>query len=507
MNSDRSNSEANVDWREAVPVDTGSRHTLFAPAMPALFPGARALPGVTIASAASSAGPGEGVGFRPGELYAFETMPRAGRGEPVEVVFLSPVVAQDPPGIRMVPLSRSNAWSCEFRVDTSRGSGGPAVTCAWIPRFGQGTAEASAMEQLSRVVNLKQKIASLLCVEVVTKKGSARITPEWGLSSGALEPCIESLHFALTYAREMLAPFFFRIAPAVLERFGGNKQGGAVEDRLRIRMSLSPEEMAGIMRSAGGEPAGISGVTIVANALPMFNLDLKAWEPQESIEQLARSSGTVPIGLAGLAKFKERNGARAHSEGLDLEPGPFLENAAHVAFGCSEAGSTNLQPSGIGLSGDRQLMVWTTHGDRLNGRQLRYPQIELVQICQRHNDCLRFCRTAVPLFAGQTCPHQSAADVGHFFLGTAAGTDNRLFHREFLRNSIQEMLGRLEGEPVLASSPQGEVRVDEGVRRRVTAVYVQAKSGRSVRGQSIRVAQEYLNSSLPCGVKVVIDVL
>ena len=104
-----------------------------------------------------------------------------------------------------------------------------------------------------------------------------------------------------------------RFGGLVADTVAGRETGETVNldmESLVLHFRLDEEPLQRLFVDAGiGEPL-LSGISVFANALPVMNVDLKAWEPDETFEHFVRTSGMRPLGPAGIYPFRKGEGRK-----------------------------------------------------------------------------------------------------------------------------------------------------------------------------------------------------
>lgn len=467
------------------------------------IPGFTALPALSIISTDSwitrmKSGPER---WRPGELISVKTDEEAATGSHTDVTFFTPVVDVTIPMIdaeqgkeiskfeKTVELKPNDRWES---ID---------IHFAILPWDYKREQRKWTPEELLAISRAMEKAGREVTVEMRLRDRAVDLEPRWTLSSWVPERAAESLCFPLNYAFQLLSPFVFRL------EFGPEMtsiDGETVNldmDSLVLHFRLEEESLQRLYIEAGiGEPA-LSGISVFANALPVMNVDLKAWEPEETFEQFVRTSGMKPLGPAGIYPFRKAG----RKESL----GPADSGSPVFAVEIDSSGpvlNRYYLPGEKDTAEAKQFFMWTTHGNSIAGYTYKYNETDVFQPLHKASALLQSTFTIMPCFGGGDCAKPGEADWYNRLILAHAVPPQKLLYRDTLMATIEDLIGRLGYREVDIRDPVTELRVVDGARQRVTVVYLRNRGGKALDGRHVAMIRGYLNDRAPIGSRIVLEV-
>jgi hypothetical protein len=467
------------------------------------IPGFTALPAVSILSSESWITRMKGGAERwcPGDLISLKTDEESAAETPFEIAFFTPIVDVRIPLIdveqgkeiskfeKTLELKPNDRWE---KVDIH------FAVLPWDYRREQRTWSSEELLAISRAM---ESVGREVTVEMRLRDHSVDLEPKWTLSPWVPEPSAESLCFPLNYAYKLLSPFVFRL------EFGPQLQipdGDVVNlemDSLELHFRFREESLRRLYRDAGiGEPM-LSGISVFANVLPIMNIDLKAWEPEETFADFVRSAGMKPLGPAGIYPF--RKGKAKESVGPVDSGGPVfsiqIDASGPVLNHYSLPGEKDTEKK-------KQFFMWMTHSNRISGYHYKYNEAETFQPLHKSSALLQSAFTIIPCFGGGDCARSDESDWYHRLILSHATPPQKLLYRDTLLSTIEELVTGLGYRDVEIREPGTELRVIDGARQRVTVVYLRNRGGKQLDARDISMIQGYLNDRAPIGSRIILDV-
>lgn len=468
------------------------------------IPGLMALPAVSILSSESwvtrmKEGPER---WRPGDLISLKTDEKSAAESPFEIAFFTPVVDVTIPLIDVEQGKEISKFEKTVELKPTDRWEKASIHFAVLPWDYRREQRTWTPEELLAISRAMETAGREITVELRMRDRSIDLEPKWTLSSWVPERAAESLCFPLNYAAQLLSPFVFRLefGPKIT-----SYDGEAVEldtESLDLHFRLREESLKRLYRDAEiGEPS-LSGISIFANVLPVMNVDLKAWEPNETFADFVRTSGMKPIGPAGIYPFRKTgrkeslgpadSGSPVFSVQIDPSSGPML---SHYSLpGEKETEKT------------KQFFMWMTHGNAISGYHYKYNETEIFQPLHKASALLQSAFTIMTCFGGGDCARGEEADwYNRLILGHAV-PPQKLLYRDTLLATIEDLITGLGYRDVDIHEPGTELRVIEGSRQRVTVVHLRNRGGKPLDARDVSMIQGYLNDRAPIGSRIILEV-
>jgi hypothetical protein len=259
---------------------------------------------------------------------------------------------------------------------------------------------------------------------------------------------------------------------------------------------------------AGLSASGTAGFSVIGNAVPMANLDLKAWEPDATYADFVRTTNMKPLGFAGVVPYKKREDLDAARASLDREIWSEPPSSTQISIELNSDGemvSRYASPDPV-AGEDRQLLFWMTYGDEVNNLEFRYTEAEQIQPMHVVSASLRQSVTLMPCFGGYTCEKTYKGDMYKSLMLNYAAPPQMLLYKDTLLFLIKDLLARLGYKDRPVSGPFTELRKMEDGRQRVTVVYIGDTAMNPIRTQHIAAIQDYLDQRAPLGSRIVVEV-
>ncbi|UCF05186.1 MAG: hypothetical protein JSV33_14910 [bacterium] len=467
------------------------------------IPGFTALPAVSILSSESwiTRMKQGAERWRPGDLISLKTDAESASETPYEIAFFTPIVDVTIPLIDVEQGKEISKFEKTVELKPNDRWEKVSIHFAVLPWDYKREQRQWTPEELIAISRAMERTGREITVELRLRDRSLDLEPKWALSSWVPERAAESLCFPLNYAYQLLSPFVFRLefGPQV-ESFDGQTVDLDM-DSLELHFRLREESLRRLYHEAGvGEPL-LSGISIFANVLPIMNVDLKAWEPNETFADFVRSSGMKPLGAAGIFPFRKA--------GKKEFLGPV--DAGSPVF------SVQIDPSGsvlnhYSLPGEKdtekkkQFFMWMTHGNALSGYNYTYNETDIFQPLHKASTLMQSAFTIMPCFGGGDCERSDESDwYNRLILGHAI-PPQKLLYRDTLLSTIEELITGLGYRDVDIHDPVTELRVIDGARQRVTVVYVRNRGGKPLDIRDIAMIQGYLNDRAPIGSRIIMEV-
>ncbi len=328
------------------------------------------------------------------------------------------------------------------------------------------------------------------------------LKPQWGLSGWVARTSLESVRFPINYAARIVSPFIFRLRIETAQHLPNGRVVELSKEGLTLTFEFPEDALRRVYREADlGEP-DLSGISLFGNALPVMNVDLKAWLPGDSYGEFVRTAGMKPLGVAGIYPYLKAG--KVPKE--DLEP--LSANANIISLEIERDGQVL---SRYGLPGEKdtmatkQLLLWMTHGPALNGVNYKYGGVDIIQPLQKPSLLLNQTFTIVPCFGGYDCGEARGTDWYQRLIMSYSTPPQSLLYRDALVHAIDDLVKKLGYERVVVEGPFTELRVIGGVRRRVTVLYLNNRGGKPIEPRHLAMMQSYVEDRAPIGSEFRLD--
>ncbi|GEM_PF-3050592 len=467
------------------------------------IPGLAALPAVSILSCESwvTRMKGGAERWRPGELISLKNDEESDSESPYGVVFCTPVVDVTIPLIDVDQGKEISKFEKTIELKPNDRWESVDMHFALLPWDYRREQRVWTSEELLAISRAMENIGREITVELRLRDRSLDLEPKWTLSPWVPERAAESLCFPLNYAYQLLSPFVFRLefGPELTALDG---QTVSLDmDSLELHFRLREESLQRLYREAGiGEPL-LSGISIFANVLPVMNIDLKAWEPNETFSDFVRNSGMKPLGPAGIYPFRKA-GTKEYFGPVDAGSPVFsiqIDAAGPVLNHYSLPGEKDTEKT-------KQFFMWMTHSSAISGYHYKYNEAEVFQPLHKASGLLQPAFTIMPCFGGGDCARSDETDYySRLILGHAI-PPQKLLYRDTLLSTIENLITGLGYRDIEIHEPVTELRVIDNARQRVTVVYLRNRGGRQIDTRDLSMIQGYLNDRAPIGSRIIVEV-
>jgi hypothetical protein len=478
---------------------------LFQDASGLFVPGFTALPAVSIVPARPSRSSTQAEKFAAGQLYSFDVDYASSGGSKRVLTFFTPLGAFEVPplNINTPPPKTKNVVTLQIETTTTWEP--CELSFAWLPWGLDETDLAFQLGVLERFSQLPDVLVSRLRASLLVEGAEVPLNPVWGLGSWVPSPELESALFPVLRARHILEPFMFRLEISPSYTLPDGSVVALENKSISIQFTFPVEDLPRLYGKAGAGAQRLRSFSIIGNAIPVMNVDLKAWEPEATYTEFIKTSNMRPLGFAGLAAFKENRTLAMPDE----SPTPsLLPYSTQFSIELSNEGAlvSRYRLAGSGDEADeRQLLFWMTHGDEINGLKFRYNDSEPIQTLQVTTPSFKQVVTATPCFGGFSCGAFNPENLYESLVLNYGAPPQMLLYRDSLVYTVRDILLRLGYQDFAVREPFTEVRVIGGERRRVTVVAIGADEHAPVEDAHIRVVQDYLDRRSPLGSKIVIE--
>lgn len=473
-----------------------------------LLPGFTAVPPVTFVTAQPSPNYSNPERFEIGKLMAFESADHdSGQSQPIRTFFtplenmtLAPLQfrlsRERTPDDQILHIEPNHGW-----VDTN-------IYFSWLPWRNKPSDSAKIGKLLELLSEDKELLPGTLEVYLVKGDTEIQLHPEWGLDSWHPNRNIESIVFPINHARELLAPFVFRlkIAEGRLET-----ENGALDiehDELALRFTFPSGNLKDPYRKAGLDENLVDGCTVVGNAIPVMNIDLKIWEPDLSYEDFINTSAMRPLGFAGVAPFKRSE--RSLNDDLDyaFDRIADLPYSTMLSIEFNENNRPVMRyalPTGMNSNPDTQVLFWMTQGESNNGRSFRYVDAAEIQPYQIRSPFIYRSHTIMPTFGGSNYKILSEGHGGNSLAMNISYPPNKLLTKNGIRDAVQRLLENTGYANCTVRGPVIEMRIIDGYRQRVAVVYIESKGGNNILRHHGDAIKKYCRQFMPVGIMLEIE--
>jgi hypothetical protein len=312
--------------------------------------------------------------------------------------------------------------------------------------------------------------------------------------------------FPLNHARRLIEPFVFRLCIDPAYSLPDGKTG-YLGQSVTIGFRLPEAEMVRLHSMAGLPGTGTASFSVIGNAIPVANVDLKAWEPDATYGDFARTTNMKPLGFAGIVPYKQSRDPKRSAVGLDDQVVSNLPFSAQLSIEFNKDGQL---VSRYALPGaeheERQLLFWMTYGSDLNGRMFRAVETEQIQPMHMKSESLRQAVSLLPCYGGFDCEETHHGDLYESLMLSYTTSPQTVLFRDSLIFAIKDLLTRLGYIDNPISGPFVELRVVDGGRQRAIVVYIRNNALRPLRKDHIAAIKDYVDQHTPLGSRVVIEV-
>jgi hypothetical protein len=328
------------------------------------------------------------------------------------------------------------------------------------------------------------------------------ITPRWGFSSWIAKSSLDSIRFPINYAANVISPFIFRLQIETTQKLPNGRVVDLTTEALGVNFEFPEDAVRTVYREAGLGQPDLTGISIFGNALPVMNLDLKAWLQGDSFADFVHTAGMKPLGVAGIYPYLKTG--KVPKE--DLEP-----ITSRASIFSIEIDIEGQMLSGYGLPGEtdtvekKQLLMWMTHGALINGSIFKYGGADIIQPLQKPSLLLNQTATIMPCFGGHDCHDSGEGDWYKRLVMSYSTPPQTLLHRDSLVREVEELVHKLGYDRVTVDQPVTELRVVNGSRRRVIVVYLRNRGGRDFEEAHLAMIQGFVNDRLPVGVDIRVE--
>ena len=486
--------------------------SLFTDATGLFLPGFTALPAVSFVEARPPKASKLTEEFSTGQLFAFET--QGGSSSDRLLTFFTPAGNLKLPPVGFTPAAVVDVGVRDLLAESRIGWEDVELHFVWLPWDQDTIGDSAGVEMLTRASALMGPPVSGMQVSLVVKDEEIPVHPRWGLGEWVPASYVESVLFPLNCVRRLMEPFVFRLRMSPAYSLPDGRTVDLDQRSVMIRFRLSGDTISRLYDAAGLETATSPGFTVFGNALPLVNLDLKAWDPSMSYADFVKNANMRPLGLAGVVASPQ--GGESGEDGGGLGEGPPLHFPSHAQFSV-EFGSdgelasryTVLDPT---TENDSQILFWMSYGSRVNGLRFRHAdrgtEGENKQIQRMHvmSDSLARASTLVPCFGGADCRGGSDRDLYRSLMLNYTMNPQVLLYRDTLLTTVRDLLTRLGYAAHSVAPPSVEMRVIDGGRQRVVVIGVERGLEAPVKKHHLAAIQDYLDQRMPMGCRTLFEV-
>ncbi len=483
----------------------GARHLSYVvqDATGVFVPGFAALPAVTILANESwkTRAKPEPETWRTGDLIALSQRGDSTKDARLQQVFFTPICDVTLPLIDISPVDEASRFQQSFRLAPNDRWNDVDLQFAIVPwPAGDGSDAEWKAEEIRVIAGAFEKSKRRLEVTADVSGRQVRLDPAWGPSASLPPAMLDSVRFPLNHARECVSPFLFRVT---LKLTMSSVTGEVVSlERQPVTLTFTyPEEaLTSLFRGAGLGAPRHSGISLFANAIPLANMDLKAWPVGDTFADFVREAGMKPLGVAGIFRYKRVG-----------EPSAVDPVQSHSNVFSMEIDRDGMVLSRYALPGEddsvkeKQLLLWMTLGKELSNEKFQYKPVSLRQPMEKSSEMLVNARTVVPCFGGAECfPSDKKDPYGNLMLSVAAVPQMFAF-RDGLVRATEEVISGLGYDKVTVDGVHPELRLINGERKRVVAVYLKNTGRNPLDPLHLRALQGYLLDRSPIGTTVCVE--
>jgi hypothetical protein len=268
---------------------------------------------------------------------------------------------------------------------------------------------------------------------------------------------------------------------------------------VQLSFEFPEQEYTNLYREVGlGAPRN-SVISVFANAIPIANFDLKAWPVGDSFADFAREAGMKPLGAAGIFRYK-----RVGEQAAD----PLQSHANVFSLEIDRDGMTLNRyglPGEEDTTKEKQLLMWMTLGSEANGATFTYKPQTIRQPMEKSSELLVNARTVLPCFGGAECRPGNKEDVYKALMLNVSAAPQMFSFRDGLSHAAEDIVSRLGYDRITVESVEPDLRLVDGVRRRVIVVRLGNRGRNPMDPRHVRALRSYLLDRLPIGAEVCVD--
>ncbi len=468
------------------------------------LPGFTALPAVSILSSRSwkTRIKPQSERWRAGDILALKAVSGTHADAKLQTVFFTPIGDVEIPLIDFSPGKDVARFEKSIQLKPKDRWEAVELQFAFLPWDAEREAREWNSKDLLGISRALEWAGRELNVTIEMEGQRVPVKTTWGVSPWVAKTSLDSVRFPINYATKIVSPFIFRIRIDGRQQLPNGRTVDLTKETLTLWFEFPEESLRRVYREAGlGEP-DLSGISVFGNALPVMNVDLKAWLLNDSYRDFVKTSGMKPMGIAGIYPYLKAG--KVPKE--DLEP--INANANVISL---EIESNGQVLSSYALPGEKdtvdtkQLLLWMTHGPLLNGVNYKYGGADIIQPLQKPSLLLNQTFTIVPCFGGYNCDESKDTDWYQKLVMSYSTPPQSLLYKDSLMHAVAELVAKMGYERVTIDGPYTELRVIGGVRRRVTVVYLDNRGGRRLDPQHLATIQSYVDDRAPIGAEFVLE--
>lgn len=336
-------------------------------------------------------------------------------------------------------------------------------------------------------------------VELQGPGGALGLETKWGLQPFPIQTSLEALRFCFNNATCMLAPAVFRVQ-ITPEQFRTVSGGNGVGGECQLKFATPEHNIQALYAAAGIGRSVIPACEFFPNAMPVMNVDLRAWLKGQQYREFLQQISVRPLGIAGVHVWHQDSGPStdAHPLGADtlfhfaVEPSSgTLENYWSIAD--------------VGEGQETQLLVWTTEGAALNGRVFQYIHRSEQQPRERTSTAWIGAFTPLPALGGLDCSHAQSNISDQQPMLTIATPPQMFAYGDTITLLTRDIMMRLGYPQVQVRGPHAVLRVIRGVRRHASLMIISNDGGQAISPTHQAALKQYLRELAPIGHEILVE--
>jgi hypothetical protein len=468
------------------------------------LPGFTALPAVSILSNRSwkTRIKPQSERWRAGDIMALKAVSGTHADAKLQTVFFTPVGDIEIPLIDFSPGKDVARFEKSIQLKPKDRWESVELQFAFLPWDAEREQREWGSKDLLGISRVLEWAGRELDVTIELEGQRVPVNTTWGISPWVHKTSLDSIRFPINYATRIVSPFIFRIRIDNRQTLPGGRVIDLTKETLTLWFEYPEDSLRRVYREAGLGDPDLSGISVFGNALPVMNVDLKAWLLNDSYAEFVRTSGMKPMGVAGIYPYLKAG--KVPKE--DLEP--LNANANVISLEIERDGqvlSSYALPGEKDTVDNKQLLMWMTHGPLVNGVNYKYGGADIIQPLQKPSLLLNQTFTVLPCFGGYNCDESRNSDWYEKLVMSYATPPQSLLFRDSLIHTVEELVARMGYERVTVDGPHTELHVIGGARRRVTVVYLDNRGGRRLDPQHINTIQNYIDDRSPIGAEFLLE--
>jgi hypothetical protein len=459
------------------------------------LPGFSALPAVTILAKDTwkLRGEPEVEDWNTGDLISLKDETTEGGASSAHREFFTPIGRVEIPLVDITDQLTEDPYGASFTLKPKINWVDTELQFSFLP-WSSSAPEFESSSSLVRELSATLRDCPI-ALEVTAEIEGERLelVPEWGVAPSRLNSAVEGMRFPVNHAWQLVDPFIFRLKLHETSFFinGGPR---LLQQPITLHFSCERADLSDLIKDSGLAGLSPTGISIFPNAIPVMNVDLKAWPMGDEFSDFVGDTGMKPLGSAGVFPFR-----RAGSGGKNVT------RSRHAPVFSATISKEGNALTGYSLSGvenaahDHQYLLWMTKGSALNGKVFSYEKVSVRQPMERDSRLLLKAKSIVPVFGGEECTLPKNNDISNNFMLNVLASPQLFAHRDELKFIVENILQKLGYDGVEVDGPHIVLAVVDGMRQRQIFILLRNTPGKRILDHHLRAMQLFLDQRIPLG--------